>query len=48
MLTLGWRFNKRGFDSWYVVRPKREKRLDSFNFSEQSGKGSSANQPARR
>ena len=48
MLTLGWRFNKRGFDSWYVVRPKREKRLDSFNFSEQSGKGGSANQPARR
>lgn len=38
MITIGWRFNKRGFDEWFVVRPKREKRLDSFNFSEQTGK----------
>ena len=37
MITVGWRFNKRGFDSWYVVRPKKEKRLETFNFSEQSG-----------
>ncbi|MBR2866943.1 MAG: PorT family protein [Alistipes sp.] len=37
MLTVGWRFNKRGFDEWFVVRKKREKRLDSFNFSEQTG-----------
>lgn len=33
MLTLGWRFNKRGFDAWYVVRPKREKPMQTFNFS---------------
>jgi hypothetical protein len=46
MITVGWRFNKRGFDSWYVVRPKKEKRLDSFNFSEQTGQNSSS--PARR
>ena len=37
MLTVGWRFNKRGFDEWFVVRPKREKRLDDFNFSAQTG-----------
>lgn len=37
-LTVGWRFNKRGFNEWFVVRPKREKRLDNFNFSEQIGK----------
>lgn len=36
-LTVGWRFNKRGFNEWFVVRPKREKRLDNFNFSEQIG-----------
>lgn len=46
MITVGWRFNKRGFDSWYVVRPKKEKRLDSFNFSEQTGQNSSSS--ARR
>lgn len=46
MITVGWRFNKRGFDSWYVVRPKKEKRLDNFNFSEQTGQNSSS--PARR
>ena len=37
-LTVGWRFNKRGFNEWFVIRPKREKRLDNFNFSEQIGK----------
>lgn len=49
MITIGWRFNKRGFDSWFVVRPKREKRLDSFNFSEQTGKTGQSNgtQPRR-
>ena len=49
MITIGWRFNKRGFDSWFVVRPKREKRLDSFNFSEQTGKTgqSTGTQPRR-
>lgn len=39
MLTVGWRFNKRGFDEWFVVRPKKEKRLDEFNFSAQTGAG---------
>ena len=48
MLTVGWRFNKRGFDSWYVVRPKKEKRLESFNFSEQSGNSSSGANNMRR
>ena len=33
MLTIGWRFNKRGFDAWYVVRPKKEPRMKTFNFS---------------
>ena len=33
-LTVGWRFNKRGFDEWFVKRPQRTKRLDSFNFSQ--------------
>lgn len=36
-LTLGWRFNKRGFDEWFVVRPKKEKGLKTFNFSAQTG-----------
>lgn len=36
-LTVGWRFNKRGFNEWFVVRPKREKALKEFNFSEQTG-----------
>lgn len=31
--TIGWRFNKEGFDSWKVVRAKRERKLDSFNYS---------------
>lgn len=35
--TVGWRFNKRGFDEWFAVRRKREKALDSFNFSAQTG-----------
>lgn len=38
-ITLGWRFNKRGFDEWFVERPERTKRLESFNFS------SATNQP---
>lgn len=33
MFTIGWRFNKRGFDEWYVVRPKKEPRMKTFNFS---------------
>lgn len=48
MITVGWRFNKRGFDSWYVVRPKREKRLETFNFSEQSGQTGGANAATQR
>ena len=36
-LTLGWRFNARGFDEWFTVRPKKERGLDSFNFSSQTG-----------
>ena len=36
-ITVGWRFNKRGFDEWFVERRKREKALDSFNFSAQTG-----------
>ena len=32
-LTVGWRFNKRGFDEWFVKRPKKEKKLGSFNYS---------------
>lgn len=42
-LTVGWRFNKRGFDEWYVERPKREKRLDSFNYSSVTNSGNHAN-----
>ena len=48
MITVGWRFNKRGFDSWYVERPKREKRLETFNFSEQSGQTGGANGATQR
>lgn len=33
MFTIGWRFNKRGFDAWYVERPKKEPRMKTFNFS---------------
>ena len=45
-LTVGWRFNKRGFNEWFVVRPKKEKPLKTFNYSEQTGanKGGSSNQ----
>lgn len=47
MLTLGWRFNKRGFDAWYVVRPKKEPRMKTFNFSAaQANGGGSANNTA--
>lgn len=48
MITVGWRFNKRGFDSWYVVRPKKEKRLETFNFSEQSGQTGGASAATQR
>ena len=48
MITVGWRFNKRGFDSWYVVRPKKEKRLETFNFSEQSGQTGGAGAATQR
>lgn len=37
MLTVGWRFNKRGFDEWFVERKKREKRMEGFNFGAQTG-----------
>ena len=33
-LTLGWRFNKRGFNEWFTERVNRTERLDSFNFSD--------------
>lgn len=47
MLTLGWRFNKRGFDAWYVVRPKKEPRMKTFNFSAaQANGGGGANNSA--
>lgn len=32
-IKVGWRFNKRGFNEWFVKRPKREKKLDGFNYS---------------
>ena len=44
-LTVGWRFNKRGFDEWFVKRPERTKRLEGFNFSSatnQAGRGGGA------
>lgn len=49
MLTVGWRFNKRGFDEWFVVRKKKEKKLDEFNFSAQTGAntGSGSNSGSR-
>lgn len=37
LMTLGWRFNARGFDEWFTVRPKKERGLDNFNFSQQAG-----------
>lgn len=42
-MTLGWRFNARGFDEWFAVRPKKERGLDSFNFSSQTGGQSAGN-----
>lgn len=46
-ITLGWRFNKRGFDEWYVERPNRAQRLDSFNFSQATnGSGAAGGQGA--
>ena len=42
-MTLGWRFNARGFDEWFSVRPKKERGLDSFNFSSQTGGQSAGN-----
>lgn len=33
-ITVGWRFNKRGFNEWFVERPQRTQRLESFNFSQ--------------
>ena len=38
-LTVGWRFNKRGFDEWFVKRPERTKRLEGFNFSGATNQG---------
>lgn len=37
LVSVGWRFDARGFDEWFVVRPKKERGLDSFNFSSQTG-----------
>lgn len=41
-LTVGWRFNKAGFDEWYVKRPERTKRLEGFNFSSATNQGNAA------
>jgi hypothetical protein len=41
-ITLGWRFNKRGFDEWYVERPNRAQRLESFNFSQATNSSGAA------
>ena len=32
-LTVGWRFNKGGFKEWNVKPPKREGKLNEFNYS---------------
>lgn len=32
-ITVGWRFNKHGFDEWFVKREKRERKLNDFNYS---------------
>jgi hypothetical protein len=37
LVTVGWRFDAKGFDEWFVVRPKKERGLDTFNFSQQTG-----------
>ncbi len=52
-LTVGWRFNKRGFNEWFVERPNRTKRLKEFNFSQatnasNSGSGTTAGGGAPR
>lgn len=38
-ITVGWRFNKRGFNEWYAERPNRTKRLEGFNFSQATNGG---------
>lgn len=45
-VTLAYRFNKAGFDTWFYKPPKRDKRQREFKFSEGSSGGSSA--PRRR
>ena len=47
-LTVGWRFNKRGFNEWFVARPKREKALKTFNFSEQTGANTGSQSSSQR
>ena len=47
MLTVGWRFNKRGFDEWFVVRQKKSKNKTGFNFSEQTGSNKSGGSSSR-
>lgn len=37
LVTVGWRFDARGFDEWFTVRPKKERSLNNFNFSAQTG-----------
>ena len=32
-IGVAYRFNKAGFDEWFVPRPKREKRQESFNYN---------------
>ncbi|MCH5330006.1 MAG: outer membrane beta-barrel protein [Alistipes sp.] len=32
-VKLGFRFNRNGFDEWYMKRPKRDKKAQTFNFS---------------
>ena len=46
-ITLGWRFNKAGFEEWWAPRRKKEKRLQNFNFSEQSGATNTASGAGR-
>ncbi len=40
-LSIGWRFNKEGFEEW-KIRKKREKALDEFNFSGATNSGNSS------
>lgn len=54
-LTIGWRFNKGGFDEWNVKREKRERSINEFNYSSSvnapaagSGNKSGGNTPANR